>query len=154
MGKESIGLTTTFGITTASSDMVQGTRRGSVTHPGVAARNGAAGKRVRRLRSTGARITQYNVGSRFAVYVAPEGEVFVSLNKVTPRRISLASGIAELKEYDLTLHRARAPMSVQMMVDSNNRLARVIYRDLVLAAIRDDFATVMAPRSQSAQSRR
>src|SRR6187455_3293691 len=32
MGKESIALTTTFGITTASSDMVQGARRGSITH--------------------------------------------------------------------------------------------------------------------------
>jgi len=144
MGKESIGLTTTFGITTASSDMVQGTRRGSVTHQ-VSPRATVLPVNVfAAYEALAARISQYNVGSRFAVYVAPEGEVFVTLNKVTPRRISLASGIAELKEYDLTLHRARAPMSVQMMVDGNNRLARVILRDLVLAAIRDDFATVMA----------
>jgi pimeloyl-ACP methyl ester carboxylesterase len=144
MGKESMGLTTTFGITTASSDMVQGTRRGSVTHQ-VSPRATVLPVNVfAAYEALAARITQYNVGSRFAVYVAPEGEVFVTLNKVTPRRISLASGIAELKEYDLTLHRPRAPMSVQMLVDGNNRLARVIFRDLVLAAIRDDFATVMA----------
>lgn len=144
MGKESMALTTTFGITTASSDMVQGARRGSATHQ-VSPRATVLPVNVfAAYEALAARITQYNVGSRFAVYVAPEGEIFVSLNKVTPRRISLASGIAELKEYDLTLHRPRAPMSVQMMVDGNNRLARVIFRDLVLAAIRDDFATVMA----------
>ena len=144
MGKESVGLTTTFGITTASSDMVQGSRRGSVTHQ-VSPRATVLPLNVfAPYEALAARITQYQVGSRFAVYVAPEGEVFVTLNKVTPRRISLASGIAELKEYDLTLNRPRAPMSVQMMVDGNNRLARVIFRDLVLAAIREDFATVMA----------
>jgi pimeloyl-ACP methyl ester carboxylesterase len=144
MGKESMGLTTTFGITTASSDMVQGTRRGSVTHQ-VSPRATVLPVNVfAAYEALAARITQYSVGSRFAVYVAPEGEVFVTLNKVTPRRISLASGIVELKEYDLTLQRPRAPMSVQIMVDGNNRLARVIFRDLVLAAIRDDFATVMA----------
>ena len=144
MGKESIGLTTTFGITTASSDMVQGARRGSVTHQ-VSPRATVLPLNVfAAYEALAARISQYNVGSKFAVYVAPEGEVFVTLNKVTPRRISLASGTAELKDYDLTLHRPRQPMSVQMLVDGNNRLARVILRDLVLAAIRDDFATVMA----------
>ena len=144
MGKESIALTTTFGITTASSDMVQGARRGSITHQ-VSPRATVLPVNVfAAYEALAARITQYKVGSRFAVYVAPEGEVFVTVNKVTPRRISLASGIQELNEYDLTLHRTRAPMSVQMLVDGNNRLARVIFRDLVLAAIRDDFATVMA----------
>ena len=144
MGKESMGLTTTFGITTASSDMLQGTRRGSVTHQ-VSPRATVLPLNVfAAYEALAARIGQYQVGSRFAVYLAPEGEVFVTLNKVTPRRISLASGIADLKDYDLTLNRRRAPMSVQMMVDSNNRLARVVFRDLVLAAIRDDFATVMA----------
>lgn len=144
MGKESVGLTTTFGITTASSDMVQGTRRGSVTHQ-LSPRATVLPLNVfAPYEALAARIAQYQVGSRFAVYVAPEGEVFVTLNKVTPRRISLASGIADLKEYDLTLNRPRAPMSVQMMVDGNNRLARVIFRDLALAAIREDFATVMA----------
>lgn len=144
MGKESMGLSTTFGITTASSDMVQGTRRGNVTHQ-VSPRATVLPVNVfAAYEALAARIAQYKVGSRFAVYVAPEGEVFVTLNKVTPRRISLASGIAELNEYDLTLNRPRAPMSVQMLVDGNSRLARVIFRDLVLAAIREDFATVMA----------
>lgn len=144
MGRESIGLTTTFGITTASSDMLQGSRRGSVTHQLSPRATVLPVNVFAAYEALAARISQYNVGSRFAVYVAPEGEVFVTLNKVTPRRISLPSGVAELKEYDLTLNRPRAPMSVQMMVDGNNRLARVVFRDLVLAAIRDDFATVMA----------
>lgn len=144
IGNESVGLSTTFGVTTASSDMVQGLRRGSVTHL-VSPRATVLPVNIfAAYEALAARLSQYTVGSRFAVYVAPEGEVFVTLNKVTPRRISLASGIADLKEYDLTLHRPRAPMSVQVMVDDRNRLARVIFRDLVLAAIREDFASVMA----------
>jgi len=143
-GKDSIGFSTSFGITTASSDMVKGTQRGSVTHQ-VTPRSTVLPVNVfGAYEALAARITQYAIGSRFAVYVAPEGEVQVTLNKVTPRRISLASGIVDLREYDLTLHRPRMPLSVQMMVDSQNRLARVIYRDMVLAAIREDFATVMA----------
>ena len=35
-------------------------------------------------------------------------------------------------------------MSVQVLVDGRDRLARVIYRDVVLSAIREEFATVMA----------
>src|SRR6185503_14825705 len=35
-------------------------------------------------------------------------------------------------------------MSVQVLVDRAGRLARVVYRDVALAAIREEFATVMA----------
>lgn len=144
MGKESIGLSTTFGITTASSDMVQGMKRGSVTHQVTPRATVLPVNVFAAYEALAARISQFAVGSRFPVYIAPEGEIPVTLNKMTPRRISLASGITELNEYDLTLHRPKMPLSVQVMVDGRNRLARVIYRDLVLAAIREDFATVMA----------
>jgi len=144
MNNETLGIGTTFGLTTATNDLVQGSKRGSVVHQ-VTPRTTVLPVNVfAAYEGLAARLPSFQVGSRFPAYIAPEGEIAIALNRVSLKRISSPAGTEELKEYDLTLQRPGAPMSVQVLVDANGRLARVIYRDLALAAIREEFATVMA----------
>jgi pimeloyl-ACP methyl ester carboxylesterase len=144
INNETLGIGTTFGLTTATNDLVQGPRRGSVVHQ-ITPRTVVLPVNVfAAYEGLAARLPSFQIGARFPAYIAPEGEIAITLNRVTLSRISSPAGIAELKEYDLTLHRPGAPMSVQVLVDANGRLARVVYRDLALAAIREEFATVMA----------
>ena len=141
---ETIGIGTSFGITTATNDVVQGQRRAGVTHQ-VSPRTivlpvnffGA-------YEALAARLGTFQAGARLPVYIAPEGEITATISQITPRRISIPSGTANFQEYDLMLHRPGVPMSVQVLVDAGGRLARVVYRDAAFAAIREEFATVMA----------
>lgn len=143
---ESLEIGTTFGVTTATNEVLQGQRRGGVSHE-ISPRSivlpvnffGAYEAVAARLAGL-----KLQPGSRFPVYVAPEGEVIATVVRVSPRRISAPGLVAELQEYDLTLSRPGLPMSVQVLIDSEGKLARVIYRDVAFAAIREEFATVMA----------
>jgi len=141
---ETIGIDTSFGVTTARSEVVQGQRRGGVTHQISPRAVVLPANFFGAFEALAARLSAFQVGSRIPVYVAPEGEITATLNRVTPRRIAVPGASAELQEYDLTLNRPGVPMSVQVLVDTAGRLARVVYRDLAFAAIREEFATVMA----------
>ena len=139
-----LSIGTTFGLTTAISDVVQGERKGSVTHE-ISARSvvlppsyfGAYEALAPRLGSMPA-------GTRFPIYVPPEGEITGTINRVVPRRIVNPSGATELNEYDITLNRPSAPITVLVSVDARGRLAKVVFGDQGFAAIREDISTVMS----------
>jgi pimeloyl-ACP methyl ester carboxylesterase len=141
---ETMNIGTSFGVTTATNEVVHGQRRGGVTHQ-ISPRSivlpvnyfGA-------YEALAARLVSYQAGTRVPVYVAPEGEITATIGSIVPRRISTANGTVDLQEYDLVLNRPGLPMSVQVLVDNKGRLARVVYRDAALAAIREEFANVMA----------
>lgn len=141
---QTLGIGTTFGLTTATNDLVQGDRRGSVTHQISPRTIVLPASFFGAYEALAARLGSFRIGERLPVYIAPEGEITATLNRVTPRRIASPAGAADLQEYDLTLNRPGLPMSVQVWVDTDGRLARVVFRDLALAAIREEFATVMA----------
>ncbi len=141
---ETLNIGTSFGLTTATNDIVQGQRRGGSTHT-ISPRTlvipvnffGA-------YEAMAARLVGMKPGAQFPVYIAPEGEIVTTLTRITPKRIVSPAGASDLQEYDLTMARPGLPMSVQVLVDRHGRLARVIYRDAGFAAIREEFATVMA----------
>ena len=141
---ETLNIGTSFGVTTAINEVIQGQKRGGATHT-ISPRTvvipvnffGA-------YEALAARLGGMKAGTQFPVYIAPEGEITATVGRVTPRRIESPAGASDLQEYDLTFARPGLPMSVQVLVDRQGRLARVIYRDAGLAAIREEFATVMA----------
>lgn len=141
---QTLSVSTSFGLTTAISDVVQGTNRGSVTHE-VSPRaivlppNYFAAYEV-----LAARLPSFEIGSRFPVYIAPEGEVNATITKVTPRRIVNPSGATDLREYTVTLNRTSGVVTVLVSIDTRNRLAKVTLNDQGIVAIRDDISTVMS----------
>lgn len=141
---QTLNIGTTFGTTTATNEVVQGQQRGGVTHQ-VSPRSIVIPVNFfGSYEALAARLGGLQAGAQLPVYVAPEGEVAATVNRVTPKRFAAPTGTQDLTEYDLTLARPGLPMSVQVLVDKGGRLARVIYRDAALAAIREELASVMA----------
>src|SRR5262249_18777942 len=79
---------TSFGLTTAISDVVQGQTKGSssadITPRAVVLPPSYIGA----YEVLAARLPGLRPGASFPVFVAPEGEINATLNRVTPRRIT------------------------------------------------------------------
>ncbi len=143
IGNESIGIATTFGLTTAVNEMSQGMRRGNVTH-NVSPRTVVIPVNFfSAYAALAARLSNIPIGSKFPVYVAPDGEIQATVNRVVPKQLANPSGTTDVLEYDITLHRQSSPLAVTVQVDKAGQLARVAYRDLGFGAIREDLASVM-----------
>jgi len=141
---QTLAISTSFGLTTAISDVVQGMTRGSVTHEVspravVLPQNYFAAYEV-----LAARLPSFDIGSRFPVYIAPEGEVSATVTKVTPRRIVNPDTATDLREYTITLNRTAGAVTVLVSIDTRNRLAKVALNEQGIVAIRDDISTVMS----------
>ena len=140
---QSIALSTSFGVTTAISEMMRGPQRGSVTHQVspravVLPMNFYAAYEV-----LAARLGTMPPGTRVPIYIAPDGEITATVDRVTERRVTGPSGPTDLKQYDLTFAQVRGTIAVQVWADSRGRLARIAVPSSQLLVIRDDLASVM-----------
>jgi len=139
-----IRLSTTFGITTASNEALQSTERASNTHQisprSVVLPNG----HFAAYEALAARLAPLATGAQLPVYVAPEGEVSATVERVTPRRIVSPEGTLELREFVLTFSGSTGPVPVEVWVDSRQRLARVSLPGSSVVAMRSDLTSVMA----------
>ena len=139
-----ISLATSFGLTTAVSDMMQGGQRGSVTHTvsprAVVLPNYFFGA----YEALAARLGSLEVGSHVPVFIAPDGEVTATVDRMTPKRVVNPTGATELRQFDVTISRPGSPTVVKVSVDDRSRLARLDFPAESVVVIRDDIATVMS----------
>lgn len=139
-----ITLSTTFGVTTATSEMMQGGQRGSVTRQisprAIVIPNNFFGA----YEALAARLGSAAPGSRLPAFVAPDAEMSITVERMTPRRIVSPAGSFELRQYDVTLGGPSGPVAMQVWIDERGRLARVAQPASSLLVIRDDLASVMA----------
>jgi len=150
---EGMSLATSFGLTTAMNDFTQGTQRGSSSH--------SLSPRSVVLQTTffasyealAARVGTAAPGTRFSVYVAPEGETSVTVAQVTTRQISIAGRTLAIRSYSISMAGAGASSNLDLWVDDQNRLARLEMPTLSLVVIRDDLATVMAREVRTRNTR-
>jgi pimeloyl-ACP methyl ester carboxylesterase len=139
-----ITLDTTFGLTTAMSDMLQGGQRASgaqTVSPRtiVLPNNFFAG-----YEALAARLGTATPGTRLPVFIAPEGEIGATVDRITTKRIATAAGVVDLRQFDLTFSRPGAPVNVEVWTDGRNRLARVAIQQSGVTAVREDIASVTA----------
>ena len=139
-----ITLATTFGPTTATSDMMQAGKRGSVTQPVTPRAVVLPNNFFAAYEALAARLSGMAVGARIPVYVVPEAEVGATITRITPRRVVGPDSSANLQQFDLNVGGAAAPSVVQVWVDERSRLARVDLPAAALVVIREDLATVLA----------
>jgi pimeloyl-ACP methyl ester carboxylesterase len=143
MSGQPLMLSTSFGLTTASSDMLQGQRRGSATHPitprtVVLPRNTFGAYEI-----LAARVAALTAGARVPLYLAPEGEVHATIDRVSERRVSGPAGQTTLRQVDFTVAQPQRPTPIEIWVDDRGRLARLSIPSASLTVIRDDIASVM-----------
>ena len=139
-----LSLQTSFGVTTAITDLVQGANKGTVTHE-VSPRTIVLPRNFfGAYEALTARLVTLAQGGRVSVYQVPEGEVTASIDAITNRRIVTPAGSFELKQYDLSVVTGGGTGRVQVWADANGRLARIVLPAAYLVVMRDDLSSVMA----------
>lgn len=137
-------LNTTFGVTTATSELMQGGQRGTISKQ-VSARSVVLPTSFfSAYEALAARLGPAPVGTRLPVFLAPDGEISAVVTRITPRRIIIPSGPVELRQFDVTFNQPSGPVDVEVWIDGRNRLARLVLPTPGLSVIRDDLSTVMA----------
>jgi len=137
-------LNTTFGLTTAVSDMVQAGQKASATRDVSPRTIALPSNFFASYEALAAWLGSSEVGTRLPIFLAPNAEVGATVQKITPRFITTPDGDVNIRQFDLTLATPSGPLGLEVWVDASNRLARVVVPATGVAAIRSDLASVMA----------
>jgi uncharacterized protein len=143
-------LTSRFSLTSAQTELTQGSQHGIATHQ-VSARavvlptNVFAAYEVLAIRAATA-----PVGTRLPLYLAPNGEGSATVTEVTKKRVSIGSAALDLTAVRLTIGGATAATPVELWIDARGRLARLSLPASSIVVIRDDLASVMAREERAA----
>jgi len=136
-------LTTTFAGGTARSEVTQSgqsaSRAANVSARAIVLPNsffGAYAALARRLEGAA-------VGASFPVFAAPDTEASAVVERISPRRIVTPDGAVEVQDYVVTIASSSGPVPLELWVDANHRLARVVLPAAAIAVVRDDLASVM-----------
>lgn len=141
---QAIGLTTSFGVTTATNEAVQNGQRSANSHQvsprAVVLPNSFFGS----YEALAMRLATAAPGTRLPVYVAPDAEVSAVVDRVTPRRMAMPEGTLEFREFAMTMTGPSGPMPVEVWTDSRQRLARISLPAASVVVVRNDLTSVMA----------
>lgn len=136
-----ITLATTFGLTTATVDLMQAAQTASMVRQisprTVVLPNNFFGA----YEALAARLGASVVGTRLPIFVAPDLEIAAMVDRITPRRLTTPAGVVDLRQFDLTFSNPAGPVVVEVWTDGRDRLARVVIGSV--AAVREDIASVM-----------
>ena len=87
-------LNTTFGVTTATSEVMQGGQRGTVSKQVSPRAVVLPSSFFGAYEALAERLGPAPVGTRLPVFLAPDGEISAVVTRITPRRIIIPSGEA------------------------------------------------------------
>jgi len=144
LGGKTLKILTSFGLTTAITEMTQGDKNGTATQV-VSARtivlpnNFYAG-----YEALAARLGKVTTGARLPAYVVPQAEAAVTVDRVTSRQLVGPGLSEEFRQFDLTFNTASGKLPVEIWIDSRDRMARLVIPATGTVVIRDDIASVMA----------
>lgn len=139
---QSVSSTTTFAVTTAVTDYMQGGQRASMTHQISPRTIVLPNAFYAAYEVMAARLTSASPGTRFKVFVVAQAEVDAVVNTVSEQKILTTGGPVLLKRYDLTVMNPGRDLPVTIDVDSRGRLARVVIPAAQLSVVRDDLSSV------------
>jgi pimeloyl-ACP methyl ester carboxylesterase len=137
-------LTTSFGLTSAFSDLVQGKQRGSVTRDVSPRAIVLPGNFFGAYEALAQRLASAGPGTRFPIFVAPEREIAATVTEMTTRRLATPDGVVDLRQYEMSFGYPGDPLVVEVWVDAQDRLARIVRPADGLTVVRDDLSSVLA----------
>ena len=83
-------------------------------------------------------------GTKFPVYVAPQAEISMTVDKITPHRVTTAAGTIDLRQFDVTFANPGGPLTAEVWIDAQSRLARLAIPASGLTVLREDISSVMS----------
>jgi pimeloyl-ACP methyl ester carboxylesterase len=89
-----------------------------------------------------ARLASAAPGTDLPVYVAPETEIRLVVEAVTPFTYQTPAGTLAVRRYSVTFQNPGGPLEAEITVDDRNRFAKLEIGDGALAVVRLDVAAV------------
>jgi len=139
-----LSLSTTFTSTSAVTDLVQAGQRVSVTHVVTPQTLVMPNSFYAPYEAVARRLGSAAVGAHFQIYVAPQAEVAMTVDKITPHRVTTPAGALDLRQFDLTFANPGGPLAVEVWIDAQNSLARVAIPAGGVTVLREDISSVMS----------
>jgi alpha-beta hydrolase superfamily lysophospholipase len=88
------------------------------------------------------RLSQSSVGADIPVYVAPQGEIRMTVTAVTPSTFQTPAGPLAMRRFAVTFQNPGGPLPAHVTVDDRNRLAKLEMGAGSLTVTRADLASV------------
>ncbi len=135
-------LTTTFTPTQATT---QGTQRGApiaVSQPVSPRTVVLPNNFYAAYEALAARIGTAAVGAEFPIYVVPQAEITATVTGIASHRFSTDAGQIALRQVAMTFNNPGRPLAVDVWIDAESRLARVVIPAASLSVVREDLASV------------
>jgi uncharacterized protein len=146
-GTRSLGLATSFGLTTAINEITQNGITTAKTDQISARTIVLPNNFYAPYEGLAARLATAQPGAELRAYVAPQSEVRVVVRAIASEQLSTPYGPLPSRRYSLAFHNPDGVLDASVTIDGRGRLVRVDIPNARVALVRSDLATV-ATRSQ------
>lgn len=151
VGGKPIALKTSFGMTTAVNEITQMGFTTSKTDQITARAIVLPNNFYASYEALAARLAGSAAGAEFAVYIAPQAEIKVTVKSVTIEKLASPGATIAVTRYDLVFQNPGGPLPAAVTVDARNRLVRLEIPAAGLTVVRSDIASV-AVRPQTVRN--
>ena len=146
-----IGLSTSFGLTTAVNEITQNGVTNAKTDQISARTVVIPNNFYAPYEALAARVKGLPVGAELPVYIAPEGEIKVTVGDVTTGQFQTPAGTVTTSRYSLTFKNTNGDLQAELSVDGKGRFARFEIPSVTLVVARQDLVSV-ASRAQTVRN--
>lgn len=146
-----LGLKTSFGVTTAINEITENTVTNSKTDQVSARTIVLANNFYAPYEALAARLSATKPGAELPIYVAPHGEVKLTVKAVQEEQIATPGARLATRRYDVVINNPGGPLSAVVTIDHRARFVRLEIPASALTVARTDVAGV-GTRLQSARN--
>ena len=151
-GAKTLGLATSFGVTTAINEIKQNgvinTKTDQISARTVVLPNNIYAP----FEALAARLASAAVGTDLPAYIAPDAEIRVAVRAIAEEQIQTPGGPVATKRFDLTFQNPGGALEAIVAIDGRGRLVRLEIPGAGVRVIRSDLAGV-ATRSQPVRNK-
>lgn len=142
LGTRAMRLATSFGMTTAVSEITQNgvtnSKTDQISVRTVVLPNNFYGA----YEALAARLSTAEAGTDLPAYIAPQTEIRIAVKSVTAQQIQSPGGLIATRLFDVSFQNPTGPLDASITIDSRSRLVRVEIPAATLSIVRSDLATV------------
>jgi uncharacterized protein len=146
-----LDLKTSFGLTTAINEITENAVTNSRTDQISARAIVLANNFYAPYEALAARLAGTRAGAELPVYVAPQGEVKVTVRAVHEEQIATPGAKLATRRYDIVIHNPGGPLAAVFTIDHRSRFVRLEIPTTGLTVARTDVAGV-GTRTQTARN--
>jgi pimeloyl-ACP methyl ester carboxylesterase len=150
-GQRPLQLATSFGMTTAISEITQNGATSAKTDQITARTVVLPNNFFAAFEGLAARLVTLDVGADVPIYVAPQAEVRLTIKSIDEEAVQTPAGTVQTRRYDVAIQNVGATIDATVTVDDKSRLARLQIPVAGLMVVRSDLGGVAA-RTQTARN--